>query len=399
MHDLGLTDEEAHQLQEHVQQGDREASLNLIADARDRRRAEYQAATGVDLKQIVPDVGRHISWKDIVNHAFRVLDLERSDAPGDAVDSDKPEGLFGTRGYLLVESPILDQKARMPICHEDDLRLAAGIFDDPSFVDIISTGRAELLVAYAPESMRSKGESGSPFHVLHYALMPHGSLDTYYSEDGDKHYARPHPQSLFGPFVYEGKISVRVSPELGAVLSQVRVPAPIASRADHVGTMVTSRQWSLVDGEACRATDFVPLRATVKDGKVQILPWMNPFLALACALRGLYPYALVTLECKKIIGRVTGCVTHGVDFANLWAAFKERGISENEEVVIFWTIKNYKSPYRLLAKYLPRMRVMVCPKGAMEIMSDPRSRPDLEGMDLWNAVKPIMDWKPDVMEL
>lgn len=71
---------------------------------------------------------------------------------------------------------------------------------------------------------------------------------------------------------------------------------------------------------------------------------------------------------------------------------------ENEEVVIFWTMKHYKSPYRLLAKGLPRMWVMICPKGALEVMTDDGARPDLDGVARLDATKPIVEWKPEVME-
>lgn len=92
-----------------------------------------------------------------------------------------------------------------------------------------------------------------------------------------------------------------------------------------------------------------------------------------------------------------------MDFANLWAAFKERGISDNEEVIIIiiiiiWTTKHYKYKFpKFLSPAYPKMRVMICPKGALEIMVDSNWKPELTGEARWNAMKPIVEWKPEIM--
>jgi hypothetical protein len=216
MDGLGLTDEEARQLQEYARKGDREATLQLITSAQARQRASFHAATGVDLKGITPEVGRDISWADIINHVFHVLEFDRVGTAVDRDDHVRAGSPTRPYGYLLVESSILNQQARLPIVHRDDFLLAASVFDEPGLVDMVTTGEAELLVTYAPERLLPGGLTGSPFHVLHYVLAPRGSLDSYYSENDDAHMANPDPEELFGPFVYEGEISVRMSPELKA---------------------------------------------------------------------------------------------------------------------------------------------------------------------------------------
>ena len=144
-------------------------------------------------------------------------------------------------------------------------------------------------------------------------------------------------------------------------------------------------EWSVIDGEPCRVIDFTPL-ASVENGKV-ITPNVTT------------PYALVTLECKKMSSTIKGFVTNKVDFIHLWTAFKERGISDNEEVIIIWTTKEYKDKFlRVFSAFLPKMWVMVCPKGAFEIETDPNRRPELTGEARWKAAAPIVDWKPEVME-
>jgi hypothetical protein len=47
---------------------------------------------------------------------------------------------------------------------------------------------------------------------------------------------------------------------------------------------------------------------------------------------------------------------------------------------------------------MPKLWVMVCPKGAYELMENSNYKPELSGLERWNAMKPIIQWKPKVME-
>jgi len=163
------------------------------------------------MKDIIPEIGRDISWADIVNQVFRVLEFDRNDATIEQNNKVKAQSLFKPYGYLLAESPILNQKVRIPIIHRDDFLLAASVFDEPKLADLVVD--EELLVTYAPKHLLPKGLSGSPHHVLHYALTPRGTLDSYYSMNNDIHMAKPEPQKLFGSFVYQGEIKVQINPE------------------------------------------------------------------------------------------------------------------------------------------------------------------------------------------
>jgi len=49
--------------------------------------------------------------------------------------------------------------------------------------------------------------------VLHYVLVPSGTLERYYSVGGDRHMASPTPEKLFGTLVYDGEIKVQVNQE------------------------------------------------------------------------------------------------------------------------------------------------------------------------------------------
>jgi len=149
-------------------------------------------------------------------------------------------------------------------------------------------------------------------------------------------------------------------------------------------TLLKDSEWVKIDGEICRVIDFNPL-AVVKDEKIQRVDVM--------------PYASVTFECKKVSEKITGFINYREDFQHLWIAFKERGIKNNEEVLIIWSRKHYTFKWlRILSFLLPKLRVMICPKGAYELITDPRSKPELSGEARAKASLPIDDLKSKIME-
>jgi hypothetical protein len=56
---------------------------------------------------------------------------------------------------LLVESPIMNQRLKLPIVHRDDFILAASVFDEPEIAKVVEN--EELLVTYAPKHMLPDG--------------------------------------------------------------------------------------------------------------------------------------------------------------------------------------------------------------------------------------------------
>ena len=150
--------------------------------------------------------------------------------------------------------------------------------------------------------------------------------------------------------------------------------------------LLKDSEWSTIDSELCKVLTFTPLTASISNGKVLTL---NKTL----------PYASVILECKKTAGSVTGFITHRRDFVHLWSAFKERGISDNEEVIITWSTKNYRwKLFELLPAFLPKLWVMVFLKGAFELMTDSTYKPELVGEARARATLPIASWKPEYMK-
>lgn len=156
----------------------------------------------------IPAIGRDIPWTVISGQVFRVRGFDRSgttigaDARVDAKSTIRPYG------YLLVESPILNQPAQLPICHRDDFLLASSVFDEPEFSPCVD--EAELLVTYMPKRKSFLGFAGVT-HVLHYVIVPPGTLHQYYEVGGHMHMASPAPERLFGPFVYAGELRVQVN--------------------------------------------------------------------------------------------------------------------------------------------------------------------------------------------
>lgn len=209
--DSGLTSEEFSSVQEDLQKGDHKAAVQKIAKAQEQHLKNFKETTGIDARDIVPEIGKEISWSDIVNHVFRVFGFDRSDTTIDQNNQVKAKGSFKPYGYLLAESPILNQKVRIPIIHRDDFLLAASVFDEAKLAALIED--EELLVTYAPKHLLQKGLSGSLHHVLHYVITPRGTLDSYYSKNNDMYMAKPAPQKLFGPFVYQGEIKVQINSE------------------------------------------------------------------------------------------------------------------------------------------------------------------------------------------
>jgi hypothetical protein len=147
--------------------------------------------------------------------------------------------------------------------------------------------------------------------------------------------------------------------------------------------LLKDAHWNVIAGRPCKVTGFTPA-AKVEGGKVTAFDRSTP-------------YALLGLEARELPPGTTGAITHKLDFKHLWAAFVERGISDDEEVVIFWLKKEgLKGWARLFAPFMPGLVVMVCKAGACELLSDRNCQPELRGEARWLAERPIMQWEPEI---
>lgn len=145
----------------------------------------------------------------------------------------------------------------------------------------------------------------------------------------------------------------------------------------------TDKEWSAIDGEACRVKLFTPW-ANVEDGRVRAPSTTDP-------------YAAIVIECAQLGQDATGFITQKIDFLHLWRAFNERGVGDDEEVIVFWLRSQLKWSARMMARTMPKLWVWICPAQAFEVMSDASFRPELSGQERWEAWAPIVDWKPEVM--
>jgi len=147
--------------------------------------------------------------------------------------------------------------------------------------------------------------------------------------------------------------------------------------------LLTDKQWSAVDGEICRVIDFTPMSGLVRDGQVSSLDKTTP-------------YASVTLECKKLPSKTTGFIGHKIDFLHLWLAFKEKEQQHDREVLITWSKKHYKPNAKFVFKsFTPKLWVMLCHKGAFELLTNPDHKPNLEGLERWKVEGPVIEWGPE----
>jgi len=111
-------------------------------------------------------------------------------------------------------------------------------------------------------------------------------------------------------------------------------------------------QWSAIDGELCLVTDFRPMPGNKVENGVAINSNTD------------MPYASVSFKCRKASEEITGFITHKIDFQNLWAIFNERGVGEDEEMLMYWTRKHYKNAVsRFLSAVSPKVIVLICKKG------------------------------------
>ncbi|MCX6832867.1 MAG: hypothetical protein NT028_12195 [candidate division Zixibacteria bacterium] len=206
---FGLSPEEAAGVESDLASGNKAAAVGRFQKAQDRQRSAL-LDQGIDSLSVDCVIGRDIQWTDILRQVFRVLEFDRIGTTVLADGTVKAANLHEPYGYLLVESPIFNVKARLPIIHRDDFFLATTVYDEPQVVERI--GQEELLVTYFPEHKLPKAYAGTR-HALHYVLVSRGTLERYYDFNDGEHMANPAPEKLFKKFAWNGEIRVEVNPD------------------------------------------------------------------------------------------------------------------------------------------------------------------------------------------
>ena len=205
--EYGLSAEEKQAIEDDLAAGDKESAVRILELARDRRHASLRDQ-GIDVDAIAVLIGKDIKWSDITRQVFRVLDFDRAGTRILEDETVEAKSSLTPYGYLLVESPILNLKARLPIVHRDDFTLATIAFDDAGGSELAA--QAELLVTYYPER-RLPGASIGIHHGLHYVYVPRGTLERYYDFNFDEHMRNPAPEKLFKQFAWTGDLGVGVN--------------------------------------------------------------------------------------------------------------------------------------------------------------------------------------------
>jgi hypothetical protein len=72
------------------------------------------------------------------------------------------------------------------------------------------------------------------------------------------------------------------------------------------------------------------------------------------------PFALIEVNAPLRSEQLTIPIEHSTDFQHLWEIFEERGVSEDEEVVMFYT------PNKFMPNFKPRFQIIITSKGLAE---------------------------------
>jgi len=132
--------------------------------------------------------------------------------------------------------------------------------------------------------------------------------------------------------------------------------------------------WNKINGELCRVLDFTS-HASVQNGKIESAGISTP-------------YGSLTLECPKISGKIECPIIHRVDFINLWEVFKEKGVKENEEVLVgryeYLTMLG-----KLFSSFLPKIYILIYPIGSYNKFNDKSWQEKTQGEAWAKEMKPI----------
>jgi hypothetical protein len=151
--------------------------------------------------------------------------------------------------------------------------------------------------------------------------------------------------------------------------------------------LLRDEDWMIIEGRLCQVSRFTPF-ARVEAGKVVSAGRKTP-------------YAVIALECVEgqtdLPPDSTGMIGHKVDFQHLWSAFVERGIGEDEAVVIVWGKKYLRGLTKIFSVFMPRLIVMVFTTRGLGLLTDSTREPDLKGYERFLAEKPVAEWRPKML--
>ena len=146
--------------------------------------------------------------------------------------------------------------------------------------------------------------------------------------------------------------------------------------------------WNQIKGEFCRVKAFLPF-GKVEKGKVEAPLIPNP-------------YAILDVESPKKLPPKGAFlpVAHKIDFKHLWEAFRERGVKEDEEVLVVYHPEAPSNVPEFTAKMFesaifPKLHIWICKKGLLEKLYDEDYQEKVGYMKFFSEeAKPIKEWSP-----
>jgi hypothetical protein len=88
-----------------------------------------------------------------------------------------------------------------------------------------------------------------------------------------------------------------------------------------------------------------------------------------------------------------------MDFTNLWSVFQERGVQNDEVVIVSWTREHYRfRVYKWLSRFMPKLAIWVYTEEGYRLWWDRDYRPDYTGIERLKESQPLVRLKPPVME-
>jgi hypothetical protein len=137
-----------------------------------------------------------------------------------------------------------------------------------------------------------------------------------------------------------------------------------------------------VKGDFLRVLHFLPL-ARVEDGKIR-----------GAGVSG--AYASLTVEGPPLAKPSVLLVGQKIDFKNLWAVLVDRGIGQEEELLISYAEYAERGLLKFISGGMPHLYLGIYPKGSLERINflfgpqGPRGREAFEQFP-----RPIWEWKPE----
>jgi hypothetical protein len=117
--------------------------------------------------------------------------------------------------------------------------------------------------------------------------------------------------------------------------------------------------WDAIINAFCRVKSFTS-RAKVESGRIKD------------TTPGLY-YAFLCIELPRIKDMPSEAfmpINHKLDFRNLWKIYKERGLSQDEEVLVVYSPTRQSKLGKILTGILPKLVIRIYPRGSLEKIYD-----------------------------